>query len=266
MKAGPTPYPDINALLADLVASVQRLLRAHMIGMYLYGSLALGDFDRERSDIDLIVVTDGELDRAVVDALTKMHDAFITRSSPWPAKLEVAYVPRQALHPEVDPKARYPQLEKDRELALEPLESGWVIQLYTLREHGIVVAGPAAHTLVPLIDPAQMRRASAAYALVWADQSTFDPEWLEWVRDRRNQAFVVLTLCRMLYTLDSGRVASKPQAARWMTETTGTRWAALIENALVHQDAIGTVSPNEVQETIALIDHTVEHYRRIVTP
>jgi hypothetical protein len=39
-----TPYPKINALLQELGAGVQSILGARFVGLYLDGSLAIGDF------------------------------------------------------------------------------------------------------------------------------------------------------------------------------------------------------------------------------
>jgi hypothetical protein len=43
------------------------------------------------------------------------------------------------------------------------------------------------------------------------------------------QPYAVLTMCRMLYTLQHGAVVSKSVAARWAQEALGERWAALVE-------------------------------------
>ena len=69
----PTPYPEVNALLRKLLASVQAILGKHLIGMYLDGSLASGDFDQE-SDIDFVVVTDDEISGDLFSALEAMHE------------------------------------------------------------------------------------------------------------------------------------------------------------------------------------------------
>jgi len=53
----PTPYTDINALLRELLAGIRTILGNHLVGIYLEGSLANGDFD-ESSDIDFVVVSD----------------------------------------------------------------------------------------------------------------------------------------------------------------------------------------------------------------
>jgi len=57
MPTHPTPYPDVNIVLHVLLKNVQTVLGNHFIGMYVYGSLASGDFDPQRSDIDFLVVT-----------------------------------------------------------------------------------------------------------------------------------------------------------------------------------------------------------------
>lgn len=46
-----TPYPEINTILGDFLRQIQVLLGELFIGMYLYGSLAQGDFNPASSDI-----------------------------------------------------------------------------------------------------------------------------------------------------------------------------------------------------------------------
>jgi hypothetical protein len=48
-----TAYPEINALPGEWVQGIVRLLDDRVIGIYLSGSLAYGDFVPDRSDIDL---------------------------------------------------------------------------------------------------------------------------------------------------------------------------------------------------------------------
>jgi hypothetical protein len=44
--ARPTPYPELNAVLEDLVASVKVALGEAFVSACLQGSFAVGDFDR----------------------------------------------------------------------------------------------------------------------------------------------------------------------------------------------------------------------------
>ena len=69
----PTPFPDVNALVSELFEGVRGILGSQLVGMYLDGSLAYGDFDRD-SDIDFIAVTRDELSPETFAALQAMHD------------------------------------------------------------------------------------------------------------------------------------------------------------------------------------------------
>jgi hypothetical protein len=59
----PTPYPDLNQVLQELLSSIQSILGDTFTGFSLQGSFALGDFD-EHSDCDFIVVIKDELSSA----------------------------------------------------------------------------------------------------------------------------------------------------------------------------------------------------------
>lgn len=52
-----TPHREVNAALQELLSGARAILGSHFVGMYLDGSLALGDFDLETSDLDFVVVT-----------------------------------------------------------------------------------------------------------------------------------------------------------------------------------------------------------------
>lgn len=254
----PTPFADVNAALADLLARIRALLGSRLRGVYLVGSLALGDFDPRGSDIDLIVVTDTELADDLFGGLRSLHAQFGAGGSAWAERIEAVYIPRAALGRGAPDTAHYPQLERGAPLFKAPLESGWPFQRFTLRERGVVVAGPDPRTLADPVRPQEMRSAAAAIAGLWAQQARSDPAWLEWLRQRDSQAFVVLTLCRMLYSLATGSVASKPQAAAWAARELGEPWAALIGRSLAGQHETGEPAQQDIDETVALVQLTLE--------
>jgi predicted nucleotidyltransferase len=258
----PMPDAGVNEALHELLAEVQTLLGAHFVGMYLVGSLAVGDFDPPTSDIDLVFVTDAPLSDDLFVALQAVHARVAAGGSPWARRLEAVYVPAPALRHGAPSEAKSPVLERGRALALEPLESAWSVQRFTLREHGRAVAGPEPRTLLDAVDPDEMRREGVAIAREWLEKADTDPSWLAWFRRRDSQAFVVLTLCRLLYTLETGTVASKPAAARWAQPMLGPRWTGLIERALAGQKDPSEIAESEVDESLALIRHTVEQFRK----
>ncbi|HEU5348640.1 MAG TPA: aminoglycoside adenylyltransferase domain-containing protein [Ktedonobacterales bacterium] len=256
----PTPFADVNAVLHDFLAQIGPLLGSHFHALYLYGSLALGDFNPRTSDIDFLVVTDTDIDDNLFAGLRDMHARFNASGSPWANRVEAAYIPEYALRHSSPSAARYPQIETEGGMLVrDPLEAGWVFQRQSLRDYGIVLAGPDPQTVIDPVDLDDMRRAALAITGQWLDQAHHDPEWLAWVRQRNHQAFVVLTLCRVLYSLATGTVTSKPAAARWARETYGEEWATLIAHALAAltgQYLNEEASESEVRETVAFIEFT----------
>lgn len=260
-----TPYASVNDALRTLLTNIPVSLGTHLIGVYLSGSLALGDFDPGSSDIDLLVVTDAPPSDAQLAALRAMHEEFDASPSPWVGKVEVVYIDRTALRRSVlDPfspdQAPIPQVERERDLFLDRLEDGWLSQCVIVREHGVTLYGPNPQTLIPPIDPDAMRHQVARIPAMWLDEAHNDPTWLEWLGVRQNQAFVTLTLCRLLYTLELGAVASKPAAARWVQTVLGEHWTGLIERALTGQHDPAPTPEADMAATIALIEYTVEQF------
>lgn len=254
----PTPYDDVNIVLRHFEERIRTILDSQFLGMYLYGSLALGDFDPPTSDIDFIVVTEERIADNTCTMLQEMHEQFDTGDSSWAGKVEATYISQEALHHSTPSQVQYPQLEKGEKLLKAPLETGWAFQLFTLRERGVVIAGPDPRTITDPVDAAGMQRAVAAIARGWQEQANQDPDWLEWVRHRDAQSFVVLTLCRMLYSLAIGDVASKPAAARWAIKTLDQRWAALIDRSLTGLPDQKEESNRDLEETLEFIRYTVE--------
>jgi hypothetical protein len=79
-----------------------------------------------------------------------------------------------------------------------------------------------------------------------------------WVQQIEKQTFAILTMCRALYTLERGKVGSKPTAARWAQQAIDEKWTALIEWALAWP---GDAESNHVGSTLSLIQYTLDRYQ-----
>ena len=250
--ATPTLFPEINALLHDLLNSVQAVLGEQFAGMYLHGSLALGDFTPHRSDIDLIVATRDDLPDNLVAAQRDMHDRLVIDYPRWGQEVEGSYIPLQALRRYDPANALHAHIGRGGRLVVEQHYTDSIIQRYIVREHGITLAGPPPHTLIDPISPDELRHASVGIVRDWWEPMLQNPSHLTY---SGYQAYAVLTMCRILYTLQYGTIVSKPTAARWAQQTDAKPWAGLIERALQWQDASQEA---EVEETLELIGYTVE--------
>jgi len=258
-----TPYPEVNALLQELLESAQTILGDHFVGMYLFGSLASGDFDQD-SDIDVVVVTGDEISGDLFSALQAIHARINAGDSPWAIQMEVSYIPQHALRRYDPANALHPHIDRGRgeSLGMMQHDSSWVIQRYTLRERGITLAGPAPQTLIDPVLPHDLRQAMLAILKGWALQILEDPAQ---IKHRGGQSYTVLSICRILYTLQYGTVVSKPVAAHWAQETLDNQWTPLIERTWTGRHNPGLeASPDNVHGTLEFIRYALEQSQKLV--
>jgi predicted nucleotidyltransferase len=265
--AGPTIYPELNAVLRELVESAQAILAESFCGAYLQGSFALGDADEE-SDVDFLVVTHDEVTDAQAAELQAMHRRIYALETPWAQHLDGSYPPRESLR-RVDP-ARTPWLYLDNgatELVRDDHCNTAVVR-WTLREHGVVLAGPPAETLVDPVSADELRNEMLTAARDWAEWAREPhPRFGAGAMSQRQQSLLVLSFCRILHTLASGRVTSKPEAGGWALQALDPEWTSLIRQALddrpdqwgqVHRQA----DERAVERTLAFVDYALARMAR----
>ena len=255
----PTPFPQVDAILLELTESVQAVLGQHLIGMYLEGSLANGNFD-EDSDIDFVVVTDVEItERNFFSALSAMHERIAVIDSPWAVELEGSYISKQAVRRYNPAKALHPNIERGRgeRLKLADHNEVWNVHRYSLRERGITILGPDLKTLIDPVTPNELRQAMFPALNDWATHLLAHPEE---IRHRGYQSYIVLTLCRILYTLEVGDVVSKLKSASWAKDVVGEKWKPLIESAWEgrHHSQIPP-DGDEIRQTQDFIKYMLEY-------
>jgi len=205
----PTVFPELNELLGELVARVESILGDNFIGAYLTGSFALGAADLH-SDCDFLVVTEDRVTAGQERALRELHDEIPTRSGHWPHDLEGSYAPRVDLETLAALDRHWLYINRGwREMQWSTHCNTEDVR-WTLRERGITLAGPDPSTLVAEV-PADALRSRMPPLI-----ESFLPDLFTWTSFdvAWSQRYAVTTLCRMLYTLDTGDVASKQGFAR----------------------------------------------------
>ncbi len=250
-----TLYPEVNTVLFDLLARVKAILGDRFVGLYLYGSLASGDFNLHQSDIDFIVVTTDILPETTIDKLEPMHKGLAESGSKWAHKLEGVYIPKGYL-PRYNPADPPLPTLNEGQFYLARQGSDWVIQRFILREQGAVIAGPPLQDMIEPVSPDDLRGAVLAILHEWWEPMLADPSRLE---APGYQPYAVLSMCRTLYTLEHSDIASKGESASWAMETLSRGWTCLIERALAWQRGQETDS---ITHTLDFIRFTIEHSRQ----
>ncbi len=221
-----TPYPELNAVLARLVAGVGAAL-GDFVAACLQGSFAVGDFD-EDSDVDFVVVTEGELTPGEVEALQELHAGIYDLPSPWARHLEGSYFPRDVLARLDRAGEELWYLDHGARALVRSPHCNTVVVRWTVREHGVPLAGESPAALVEPVPASVLEREIRSTISDWGEEILSEPGRYA---NRFYQSLIVLSYCRMLHSLHTGRVASKRAGADWAKAALDPRWADLIDDA-----------------------------------
>lgn len=228
IQTDPTAYTDINELLELLLSGMQKILGEKLIGLYIFGSLVVGDFDYESSDIDLVAAISAELDEHEFERLKMMQADIVRNNKKWDDRIEIGYISVENLK-KSKPHFTIALISPGEPFHVKEADTDWIINRYVLREKGIALFGPSPKTLVDSISKEELIQAVQEQAKEWR-------EWIHHDRQRNFQAFAILTMCRALYTFKTGDFVSKKQAALW-AEKELPHWSSLIQNALLWREA-----------------------------
>ena len=234
-------YPEVREVIRLSLEGARSVLGCDfVVGLYLYGSLATGDFDPDRSDIDFVMVTSKDVPHNLVPGLESMHRRVVATGSHWASKLEGSYVSLDAIR-RYDPGLPPCPITHDGNFRIARQGVDWVINRHIILQSRSVILGPLPECIIDPVSPDQLRLAV---------RQLLDEKWRGLV-DRQDyfqrpvaQSFAVLTMCRALHTINTGETASKPVAAKWCRTTLDNRWVGLIDAALAWRkcDPAGDVS------------------------
>jgi hypothetical protein len=233
------PYPELPWVLEELVAGVQAELADNLVGVYLVGSLATGDFDLD-SDVDFLVVTRHELADAQIPPLQAMHTRLHNLGC-YPAEhLEGSYMSVESLN-RPDLVGVQPLWYLDNgSITFERSvhDNQWHVR-WILRERGITLAGPAPSTFVDHVPVAAIRSETLATLriVVTAFADALDQP-LTFFNSRFGQAFAVLTCCRLLHTITTGIVQSKLAGMLWAMQALDPAWNGLLQQAWEEREGV----------------------------
>jgi len=191
----------------------------------------MGDFRPETSDVDLLAVTERGVSDAEFASLVALHSSIAEQPHPFAMRLEIAYIDRAALR-RFQPGFRFPTLGQGAGETLIWAEhhTNWILERWTVREHGMILFGPPPNELIDPIAPAEIVAAVQARVQVWAEWAS-DLTNPEWQAPRSHKAYVVETMCRALYTMAQGEIASKAHSVAWARQNLPEPWRTLVEHS-----------------------------------
>jgi streptomycin 3"-adenylyltransferase len=215
---GWTNPPDATrGQISRLISALRKRFEGNMVGVYLHGSLAMGCFNPNLSDVDLLVVT---REPVIVDAQKGLVEELLALSKA-PTPLEISLLAQSDLQP-----WRYPtpyqfhyseslreKLSKDVTSGawrqwnqVEKLDKDLAAHVMVIRARGICLWGKPIESVFPDVPKPD-----------YIDSIMSDLQWSKSLLIR-NPIYPILNLCRVLAYLREGIIFSKDEGGRWALE------------------------------------------------
>ena len=214
---------NINQLLNELVTNLKRTLGDKVVGFYVYGSLTAEDFDKDISDIDLLVVTRLDIKESEFNELNKIHISTIKKNLEWDDRLEIAYISVGSLEAYRRTSPQIAVIGPGQPFNIKKMTKDWLINWWMVRNHGIAIFGPDPKEIIPAISKKEF------VACVKEDALEVD-RWMSQTDTLPSQSFTILTLSRSLYSFKTGEYVSKRKAIDWI-QVKYPQWISLTEKA-----------------------------------
>lgn len=224
----------IQELLSEVSLQLQKPLTSNLVGIYLYGSLAMGGYNPQKSDIDILVVIKNNLTRdgrnKIVNNVLKLSDkvsggglelTVVTLA----AMKDFRYPTPVELHLPAGLKENF--LTSEVDLTGEVLDEGIAINIAITKQRGFCLFGVPIEEIFPNISREYILRA-AIHDFRWSYNNVMKGEnngkcWVP--------SYAVLNSCRILAYIKDGLLTSKEEGGRWGINYLPTEFSPVISAA-----------------------------------
>lgn len=213
-----------NQYIRDYVHSLQDILSKNIVGIYLFGSLTYDDFNADRSDIDLMVVLKSPLSESEIKKTELLHYELEVKYPMCKDRVEASYTPFSMLKQTLPPTLPRPYYGEGKMWAEAKYGNEWIINLFLLKKYGKKLLGADLHNLIDDIDVVEVQKACIRDLVQEWEPKLNQPDWLD---NAHYQSYLVLNLCRIIYTVLNADAKSKKIASTWVKKTY-PEWSELI--------------------------------------
>lgn len=220
---------SVEDLLNSITLAAKDILGEALTGVYLHGSLAMGCFNPAKSDIDLILVINGEMTdqqkRQFMEITVELNaqapekglelsvvQEEVCRHFVYPTPFELHFSPTHLKWWQDDPEGYIRNMKgTDPDLAAH---------FTIIRKYGIVLAGAAVEEVFGEV-PREAYLDSIRLDVENAPEDVLD-----------NPVYVLLNLCRVAAYMEENLILSKQQGGEWGLAHLPVRYQSLIRDAL----------------------------------
>jgi hypothetical protein len=219
----------IQPLLKQYIGQFDQKFPGLLCNVYLVGSIALGEFNPNFSDIDFVTFINRAMTASEVEALQQIHQQLEKRFPRW--MMSGSYIQSNdagKLAHEIQPHPHY------HEGILHPEEQNEVnsVTWWELKNHGIALLGIAPEEFSFTVDWSllvhTMMENLNTYWAGWASQ----PARIILLMSDWGVQWTVTGVLRQFYTLQENSVTTKIKAAEYALGCLPERWHPLIQDAI----------------------------------
>ena len=221
----------VRRQVLHFVSGLSEILASNLVGVYLHGSLAMGCFNPDASDIDLIVVT-----RRRVGTRKQKLAALALAVSSKPFPIEVTSFSGRDLKPWCYPTSFDFHFSEDWRRAYESgrafIRMGAqgedpAANITEARSRGFALLGAPVETALPFV-PADDFVDSITSDLLWALRKLDRGR----VTAKPMSVYLTLNACRVLAYLETGQILSKAEGGDWALKSVPAKFRPTVRQAL----------------------------------
>jgi hypothetical protein len=219
-------HNEVIDLISIFRKKLEYILPSKFYGLYLYNSVAMGNFEPQYSDVDFIVILKSKLTNEEITNLKTLHEK-LGIDYKYGSKLDGMYLQYNMLGKMNDEIEKYPYV-KDAVL----YEAGYFdinyVTWWSLKEYEMAIESPSIKNELLDISFAKVIQ-TMKYNLneYWASKL----ETTEIFNDDMWVEFAVVTLSRIVYTLEDKEIKSKSESCLYIVSKY-PKWRKLIEETL----------------------------------
>ena len=244
---------DVKTQVRNLAHDLAGLLAENIMGIYLHGSLAMGCFNPQRSDLDFLVVTPHPMDVGTKQRVAGM----LLLASCAPCPIEISFLHCNELRP-----WRYPTpydfhySETWREVMQQALQSG---ARQRWNENSRTDPDLAAHLTITNRRGICLLGAPISSVMPDVPQEDYLASILNDIQDALNgkmddPLYSILNICRVYAYMRAGLVCSKQEGALWALSNVPLEIQPVIKHALeiyADEDRICMLDPTAIATFVA---------------
>ena len=231
------------------------ILGDNLVGVYLHGSAAMGCYNDEKSDIDLLVVIHSDMSdeekRRYMDMVVELNKLAPTKG------IEFSIVKKSVCKPFVYPTPFelhfsvahlewYKSNPQDYVLKMKGIDKDLAAHITILYHRGVCLWGEEIHDVFEAMGEKEY------FDSIWYDIECAEEDILE------NPVYVILNLCRVLAFKQEKLILSKQEGGIWGLSHVPEAYCSLIQQALDEYASIGTMELDE-KEAVAYAKYMMEH-------